>query len=269
MTEFIQADFSMDTELEILLAVLNERGFLLLRQALPIKSLQTLYWKALQAYNRADFLHQQGNLPHAEKLFYQYGHVPPQACYFPQDPYLALVQLLKPLWPLLQACITEPVLIYQNSLFRRQMPEATFSPALPWHQDAAFLSPLNPVWNCWCPLQDCGKDAPGIELLDFNIKEKLTPPQQPNKHQIKAGDPYDLYAFSEQFLTSHFPNASIWSPEMQVGDVLLFHERILHRTALQPSMHKSRLSLEMRLVAKENAQNCDSLLIPLPGTRNA
>lgn len=259
-------DYAAQTASNSLLAAASAQGCLLLRQALPLKPLAALHWRALQAYNRADTLLALGQMPQAEAHLYGYGHVPPQACYPPEDPFLALAHLLAPLHPLLAALCEDPVLLYQNSLFRRQQPLSTAAPPLPWHQDAAFLGAVTPVWNVWCPLVDCGEQAPGLEILLQNLGEVLTPPTLPAGHRLQAGDPYDLYAFPPDWLKQHYPETPMWSPRLQVGDVLLFHERILHRTGLLAAMTHPRLSLEMRITAAAAAKDCDSLLVPLSGS---
>jgi len=256
-------DYPAQTEVTQLLGVLKEQGCLLLRQALPLKPLAALHWRALQAYNRADTRFALGQLSEAETTLYRYGHVPPQACYPAEDPFLALAHLLEPLLPLLSAITTDPVLLYQNSLFRRQQPQSAAAPPLPWHQDAAFLGKVSPVWNVWCPLVNCGEQAPGLEILLLNPTEVLAPPRLPEGHVLKAGDAYELYAFPPEWLQLHCPEVPAWLPSLQVGDVLLFHERILHRTGLNPSMNLPRLSLELRVTSAAAAQGCDSLLVPL------
>lgn len=258
-----EPDYPAHTSQAVLLAALEQTGILLLRQALPPSDLKTLHWRALQAYTRADTLFSQGQLSPAETMLYHYGHVPPQACYPADNPFLALVELLKPLQGLLNSLLREPVLLYQNSLFRRQTPQSANAPALPWHQDAAFLGPVSPVWNLWCPLVNCGEQAPGLEVLRLNLSQILAPPQLPAGHIIQAGDPYELYAFPDAWLKERYPDTPCWLPQMQVGDLLCFHERILHRTGLLPQMTTARLSLELRVSEAAAAQISDSLVIPL------
>ncbi|MBT9548876.1 MAG: hypothetical protein IV090_26025 [Candidatus Sericytochromatia bacterium] len=260
---FAPPDYPAQTELAQLIAILDSQGCLLLRQALPLKPLAALHWRALQAYNRADTRFALGQLSEAETTLYRYGHVPPQACYPAGDPFLALAHFLEPLLLLLSAITTDPVLLYQNSLFRRQQPQSVSAPPLPWHQDAAFLGKVSPVWNVWCPLVNCGEQAPGLEILLLNPTEVLTPPGLPEGHVLKAGDAYELYAFPPEWLQLQCPEAQAWFPSLQVGDALIFHERILHRTGLRPSMNLPRLSLELRVSSAAAAQGCDSLLVPL------
>jgi len=256
-------DYPAQTPLAQLSRALWSQGCLLLRQALPVKPFAAIHWRALQAYNRADTLFAQGLLPKSEEILYRYGHVPPQACYPSENPFLALPHLLEPLLPLLKEVTEDPVLLYQNSLFRRQQPQSPAAPPLPWHQDAAFLGEVSPVWNIWCPLVSCGEQAPGLEILLMNLTEVFTPPTLPEGHVLQAGDPYEFFAFPPEWLKLHYPEVPAWLPSMQVGDVLIFHERILHRTGLRPNMGEPRLSLEMRVTSAEAAQNCDSLIVPL------
>ncbi|PIQ28349.1 hypothetical protein COW36_04050 [bacterium (Candidatus Blackallbacteria) CG17_big_fil_post_rev_8_21_14_2_50_48_46] len=255
-------EFQSQAPLCALLDAFQEQGYLLWRNCLPADRLNPLLWKARQAYARADSLFAQGQLPAAEALLFRYGHVPPEACYPPHDPFLALARLLEPCLVFLNAVLEAPVLLYQNSLFRRQMPEKSPSPPLPWHQDALFLGDLSPVLNLWCPLMACGQDAPGLEIFEVNLKESLRLERFPRRG-VQAGDAYADFSFLPEELESLFPGASSWTPTLNPGDLLVFHEKILHRTHLQKGMTQTRISLEMRCISHNKAPQLDSLTLPL------
>lgn len=241
----------------------QQHGCLLIRQALPQQPLQALLGLARQAYARADALMSTGQLPQAERTLYGYGHVPPQACYPSSDPFLYLARLLQSWQPLLQSLLWEPLLLYQGSMFRRQFPEAGPSPALPWHQDCVFLEPVHPVLNCWTPLVPCGHNAPTLEILLLNLNGLLPSPRHPG-HPPRPGAAYLDYGFTDPELSMRFPEAIRWAPTMLPGDLLIFHEFMLHRTGLTPTMAQTRLSLEIRVTNPAGAAQSQSLAIPIP-----
>ena len=48
-----------------------------------------------------------------------------------------------------------------------------------------------------------------------------------------------------------FDSHQFWSPEMTLGDVLIFLNGTLHQTYLTQSMKQDRLSLELRLMGSD------------------
>ena len=249
-------DVQADTPLSEWVTAFEREGCLLIRQILDLEHLKALRWRAQQAYARADVLRGAGKLSPTEQVLDRYGHVPAEACYAPHNPFLELVELLAPCRPLLEALLPEPVLLYRVSLFRRQTAEGSPAAPLPWHQDSAFLGELHPVLNCWSPLEPCDGTRPGLELLRQNLCTALRP-------TAEAGDDYTRMALSETELQTRFPTTPRWCPDMEPGDLLLFHEHMLHRTAWHPHLLKARHSLEMRVTSASTAAARSSLLIPL------
>ncbi len=116
---------------------------------------------------------------------------------------------------------------------RRQYPRAQ-APALhaphSWHQDGAlgarFQSPepLLEMLTLWCPLDDCGRDAPGLELATQH--EEILP------------------------LATLAQRHSGVCPQMQAGDILVMRGGLLHRSHVSPSMSRVRTSLELRVLPR-------------------
>jgi hypothetical protein len=111
-----------------------------------------------------------------------------------------------------------------------------------WHQDGAlkfdFQShvngdfPRDAVLNmvtCWIPLDSCGLDAPGLELITERLGALVSPRQ-----------------LQTEFLQTRFTPKKFWQPTLEPGDALLFRGDILHRTHVLPQMTKDRTSIELR-----------------------
>jgi hypothetical protein len=108
-----------------------------------------------------------------------------------------------------------------------------------WHQDgglgvhyplpAAPPPQMTRLVTCWLPLEDCGRDRPGLELVRQPLASLL--------HFSECDD---------QRLHERFTDEMFWAPEMQVGDALVFQAGCVHRTYVQPEMTQDRLSIEYR-----------------------
>jgi len=108
-----------------------------------------------------------------------------------------------------------------------------------WHQDGglgasftpdpASVPPMNRLLTCWIPLQDCGRDSPGLELIREPLDGLL--------HYTELDD----LRLRQSFAPDRF-----WAPELELGDGLLFLPGTLHRTHVRPEMEQDRLSLEYR-----------------------
>jgi hypothetical protein len=133
-----------------------------------------------------------------------------------------------------------------QSWVRRQYAPSRYPPLHAphgWHQDGAlkfdFQShpdgevPHNAVLNmvtCWIPLDSCGVDAPGLELITERLGALLSP------HQLQT-----------EFLQTRFTHKRFWQPTLGPGDALLFRGDILHRTHVMPEMTNNRTSIELRV----------------------
>lgn len=116
-----------------------------------------------------------------------------------------------------------------------------------WHQDGAlgvtfnplsdrsndYISePLTPLITCWIPLTDCGRNRPGLQLIRRNLDQLLH---------------YDC--LNEVKLRQRFAPDEFWSPEMTLGDVLIFLNGTLHKTYVTEAMTQDRISVELRLMS--------------------
>lgn len=111
---------------------------------------------------------------------------------------------------------------------------------LPFHQDQTILA--RRLVNIWIPLDTCGEDAPGLEVVYGSWSQLLepSPPAQPRFAVERARLQVDTVA--EAFGTDAF-----WHPVFEPGDAMLFAGATVHRTHFTPSMRADRLSIEIRL----------------------
>jgi hypothetical protein len=139
------------------------------------------------------------------------------------------------LGPVFSASCAPPAAALATAWLRRQHP-AYERPALAaphsWHQDGALgadfalTDDLLPLVTAWCPLDPCGGDAPGLELLPDLPAGLLRPPE------LAALD------------------ARGRLPRLQPGDVVLMGAALLHRTGVRPGMSRVRTSAELRFVTR-------------------
>ncbi len=127
-----------------------------------------------------------------------------------------------------------------------------------WHQDGAlhfdFVAPypadaLLRMLTCWIALTPCGDDAPGLELVRDPLPGLLAP------GDLAAGQ-----------IAARFGSAAFWRPVFAPGDAIVFSGGSLHRTHVEPAMHRGRTSLELRFVAADEqiARLRDERLVPMP-----
>jgi hypothetical protein len=104
-----------------------------------------------------------------------------------------------------------------------------------WHQDGAFLGAGIRTLNAWIALSDCGRDAPGLDLIPLRLDHLLATGEE--------GAIFD-WAVSPATIARELPGVPIWRPEFRAGDVLFFDHLCLHRTASDEGMSASRHAIE-------------------------
>lgn len=111
-----------------------------------------------------------------------------------------------------------------------------------WHQDGALgfrfggdsqaaipVDALLRMVTCWIAVTPCGVDAPGLELVDRRVEGMLSPAQ-----------------LTEDAVDQRWPATQRRRPSLEAGDVLVFDGEVLHRTAVNAAMTRSRTSIEIR-----------------------
>lgn len=106
---------------------------------------------------------------------------------------------------------------------------------VPWHCDAEAASTLKLAPACtivWVPLDQVGRDAPGLELIEGSdelMRERNDRPLPPNLHRSDA--------FADAI------HGRRLAPVLDPGDALVFNHFHLHRTQLIPG---ERTNVELR-----------------------
>lgn len=103
-----------------------------------------------------------------------------------------------------------------------------------WHQDGAFLSDEIGSFNFWITLSDCGRDAPGLDLVPKRMDSVL--PRDP--------DGVFKWSLSDGAVERAAGDTPIVRPEFAAGDALLFDHRLVHRTASSSAMPNERYAIE-------------------------
>lgn len=104
-----------------------------------------------------------------------------------------------------------------------------------WHQDGAFLGDGIRTVNCWYALTRCGRDAPGMDIMPRRI-DRILPLGEEGCH-------FD-WTVAPATVARTFPGVRPWRPEFHDGDVLLFDELAVHRTAADEDMPNQRYAIE-------------------------
>ena len=104
-----------------------------------------------------------------------------------------------------------------------------------WHQDGAFLGDDIRAVNVWMALTDCGVDAPGLDVVPRRVDHLLPTGTDGSYFDWSIGD--------GAVRREAGPNGVV-RPEFHAGDVLLFDDRFVHRTAISPQMTVPRYAIE-------------------------
>ena len=110
-----------------------------------------------------------------------------------------------------------------------------------WHQDGALAFPfMDPNANyvkglidmrvLWIPFTDAGLEAPGLEFIDNSVDRVFTTAE-----------------LDSDMLKKRFSQEKFLKPFISVGDVIAFDGSVLHRTWVNQSMTKKRVSMGIRV----------------------
>jgi Phytanoyl-CoA dioxygenase (PhyH) len=104
-----------------------------------------------------------------------------------------------------------------------------------WHQDGAFLGEDIRAMNVWVALTDCGRDAPGMDVVPRRLDGIV--------ETGTDGARFD-WSVSPQAVEELLDGERPLRPEFQAGDILLFDGLFLHQTANEAEMTKDRYAVE-------------------------
>lgn len=104
-----------------------------------------------------------------------------------------------------------------------------------WHQDGAFMGDTVRALNVWVSLSHCGEDAPGLDLIPRRMD-----------HIVPTGTEGAIFGWSvsDALAEEAAGDVGIVRPTFQPGDVVLFDDMNLHRTAVEPEMPNTRYAIE-------------------------
>jgi hypothetical protein len=103
-----------------------------------------------------------------------------------------------------------------------------------WHQDGKFLGQVRAL-NLWLALSDCGRDAPGLDLVPRRLDEHVA---------VNTDDAMMLNQVSQRTAEEAAGELPILRPIFRPGDALLFDDLFLHKTASDASMRRPRYAIE-------------------------
>ena len=113
--------------------------------------------------------------------------------------------------------------------------ESQYGHISPFHQDLVGIDARARVTSWW-PLDRCGVNAPGLEILDVKL-DSLVP--------VDADGADKEFGISADRLIAQFGDRLI-HPEFEPGDVALFLNTTPHRTFVTSDMDQERYSFECR-----------------------
>lgn len=105
-----------------------------------------------------------------------------------------------------------------------------------WHQDGAFLGRGIRAINLWLTLTPCGVDAPGLDIVPRRFDEIV---------ETGTGGAYFDWAVGPAVVERVAGESGVLRPEFDAGDLLIFDDHFLHRTAVEPEMTLARHAVEM------------------------
>jgi hypothetical protein len=104
-----------------------------------------------------------------------------------------------------------------------------------WHQDGAFLGDGIRSVNVWMSLSHCGRDAPGLDIVPMRLD-----------HVVETGTDGAIFpwAVGPGVVDRVSKGSPVSRPVFEPGDVLLFDDLFLHRTAVDSNMSRERYAIE-------------------------
>ncbi|MFZ3354862.1 MAG: phytanoyl-CoA dioxygenase family protein [Xanthobacteraceae bacterium] len=128
-----------------------------------------------------------------------------------------------------------------------------FDKPLDFHVDAQFFSPDHLSVNFWTPLMDCGKDAPGLRIIQLGVQETKNYLEFNGAgYQPKATDIDHMSKFRCEKMTSLRLEENglmnlMRAPQFKKGDILAFTNFTMHGTYFTSGMTIPRTSIEVRV----------------------
>lgn len=142
---------------------------------------------------------------------------------------------------------------YSVSARRIQGIEAnqTWQKPLDLHLDSQFHA-FQFTTNFWVPFQDCGVDAPSLQLVPLNARETrkysgFTGLEQRSGEHVNSGY-FREGVFALDKVRESFGEDCLFRPAMRPGDVIISSNWVIHGSYRTPEMKKGRTSAEVRFI---------------------
>ena len=134
----------------------------------------------------------------------------------------------------------------------RALPAPQANHGIPMHTDGSHYNDMLYGLTIWIPLDPCGREAPGLQILTANHHEvrrfvdfdpSRPAPEAPylNFHKYRPD------AFHADRIHRQFGSSRIVTPECVPGDVIIFSNWTLHATYHHDGMQRSRSVIQARL----------------------
>jgi hypothetical protein len=123
-----------------------------------------------------------------------------------------------------------PLIAGDKSTLRKAEPNVTGA----WHQDGKFMGEVKAL-NLWVALSECGKDAPGLDLVPRRLEQYVA---------TETDEAMMTNQVSQRAAEQAADGLPIVRPAFEPGDALLFDELFLHKTASDPRMRRPRYAIE-------------------------
>lgn len=147
----------------------------------------------------------------------------------------------------------------QATIIRDFRPDHRSEPAR-MHFDANLFGPSVPMLNVWVPLNDVGRDSPGLTMA--------TVPHWPrpywdrmvgmaNEDGLLPGGAWQHLNFPPAEILARAGEEPEWpffEPELAVGDVMIFDHQFIHGTQVTLTSAGRRFSLEIRFLSRGSAE---------------
>jgi hypothetical protein len=137
---------------------------------------------------------------------------------------------------LVRSFLGEPPLLLARKWTLRRISSRVWAPGdVPdWHQDGAFMGVHVHSINIWLALSHCGHDAPGLDLVARRFDDIVETGTHGANFDWSVG----------QGVVDRMDQPRVARPRFAPGDALIFDHLLLHRTATDPKMKKSRYAIE-------------------------
>lgn len=128
----------------------------------------------------------------------------------------------------------------------------TVAPRSPfhWHNDGHYDGLKEFSINFWIPMRSCGVDAPGLMMVrasDDELRNKTSSlPQILNSDGWEWHTTVDWPAVTDKHMAKVFGADRLLAPQFDLGDIVIFTNRNLHRTDVTPDMTFHRSAIVMR-----------------------